>query len=253
MSLPNETLYSTIGSVAFPALARVQSDPARLKAYFLKGYGLVLSLAIPITMGCALFADDIILVFLGSKWHEATTIFRLLAPAILVFAFTNPFSWLMLASGQAGRSARISLVVTPILILGYSIGLSDGPVGVAIGFSTGLAVCAVPVLLWAKSGTLITMLDILRSARPPLVSIATGTVATLAIRPLTDRVDPGFVRLVLESGALFGAYLITLVFVMKQGSVYAGLLREWASSEPVRDRREAEGHSMRGADQIVDG
>ena len=226
VSLPNETLYTTIGSVAFPALARVQSDPARLKAYFLKGYGLVLSLAIPITTGCALFADDIILVFLGPKWHEATIIFRLLTPAILVFAFTNPFSWLMLASGQAGRSARISLVVTPVLILGYSIGLSDGPVGVAVGFSTTLAVCSVPVLMWAKRGTLITMLDILRSAKPALVSIVMGVVATLAVRPLTDRVDPGFVRLVLESGVLFGVYLVTLVFVMKQRSVYARLLRE---------------------------
>ncbi len=226
VSLPNETLYSTIGSVAFPALARVQGDPARLKAYFLKGYGLVLSLAIPITMGCALFADDIILVFLGPKWQEATIIFRLLAPAILVFAFTNPFAWLMLASGQAGRSARISLVVTPVLILGYSVGLSDGPVGVAVGFSTTLAVCAMPVLMWAKRGTLITMLDILQSAKPALVSIVMGVVATLAVRPLIDRLDPGFVRLVLESGVLFGVYLVTLVFVMKQRSVYAGLLRD---------------------------
>src|SRR5205823_3121178 len=156
--------------------------PARLKAYFLKGYGLVLSLAVPITMGCALFADDIILVFLGPKWHEAATIFRLLAPAILVFAFTNPFSWLMLASGRAGQNAWICLAVTPVLVVGYALGLSHGAVGVAVGFSAAMAVCVTPVILWAKRGTLITMLDVVRAAKPALVSIAVGTAATLALR-----------------------------------------------------------------------
>jgi len=92
----------------FSALSRVQNDPARLKHYFLKGYSLFLSLIIPIIMGCALFADDIILVFLGPKWREAADIFRLLAPTILAFAFINPFYWLVLASGRAGRNLRIA-------------------------------------------------------------------------------------------------------------------------------------------------
>ncbi len=226
INLPNESLYSTIGSVAFPALARMQNDPARLKSYFLKGYGIFLSLVLPITIGCAFFADDIILVFLGPKWNDATTIFRLLVPAILVFAFTNPFAWLMLATGHAGRNARICLAVAPVLILGYTLGLSHGPLGVALGFSTSMVICVVPVILWAKWGTLITMRDIVRSAKPALVSIVIGAAATLAARPLMEHINPGFGRLVLESSVLFGVYLLTLVFAMKQRSVYMGLLRE---------------------------
>jgi len=103
INLPNENLGTTIWSAMFPALSRVQNDPVRLRHYFLKGYSLFLSLIIPITMGGALFADDIILVFLGPKWREAADIFRLLAPTILAFAFVNPFYWLMLANGRVGR------------------------------------------------------------------------------------------------------------------------------------------------------
>jgi O-antigen/teichoic acid export membrane protein len=226
ISLPNENLHWTIGSVAFPALARVQNDPARLRAYFLRGYGLFLSLVMPITVACGFFADDVIRVFLGPRWHEVTPIFRLLAPTILAFAFTNPFAWLMLASGRAGRSLRIALTVTPVLILGYALGLRYGPAGVAMGFSATMTICVVPVLLWAKCGTLITMWDIFKSARPALVSIVMGVAATLVVRPLIDRMEPGFERLVLESSVLFGVYLFTLAFVMKQKSVYMGLLRE---------------------------
>ena len=226
ISMPNENLYSTIGSVAFPALARVQNDPIRLRTYFLKGYGLFLSLVLPITVSCVLFADDIILVFLGPRWHDAATVFRLLAPAILVFAFTNPFAWLMLATGRAGRNAWICLAVTPVLVIGYSLGLSEGPVGVATGFSAALSVSFLPVIYWATRGTLITLADVLRAARPALVSIVLGASASLALQSLIELMDAGFWRLVVESAVLIGVYLVALIFVMRQRPVYAALLRE---------------------------
>src|SRR5207302_9748284 len=98
INLPTENLNSTIGLVAFPALSRVQNDPVRLKSYFLKGYSLFLSLVLPITVACGLFAEDIIRVFLGAQWHEAARIFRLLAPTILAFAVVHPCGWLMQAT-----------------------------------------------------------------------------------------------------------------------------------------------------------
>ena len=123
INLPLENLNSTIGLVLFPALARVQHDPARLRRYFLKGYGFLLIVLVPITAACVLFPDDIIRVFLGSKWDDAAVIFRLLAPGMLAFAFANPLSWLMLAGGHAGRSLRLAAVMTPLLILSYVLGL----------------------------------------------------------------------------------------------------------------------------------
>ena len=226
INLPNENLYSSIGLVAFPALSRAQNDPGRLAKYFLKGYGLFLSLVLPITVACALSAEDIILVFLGPKWHEATEIFRLLAPSIMVFAFVSPFAWLMLASGLAGRCVKIALVVTPVLILSYALGLKHGPQGVAAGLSTTMLLSIVPVVLWARHGTLISMPDILRAARPASVSVAIGAAAMLATRPMINGVSPAFVRLVTESVVLCAVYLFSLFFIMGQRSVYMGLFRE---------------------------
>jgi O-antigen/teichoic acid export membrane protein len=225
INLPNDNLYSTIGMVAFPALSRVQNDPARMATYFLKGYRLFLSLVVPITIACALFADDIVLVLLGPRWGDAAAIFRLLTPTILVWAVVNPFAWLMLARGLAGRCAKIGLVVTPLLILSYALGLQRGPDGVAAGLSITMILSVVPVLRWAKRGTLITVRDILRAARPVSISIAIGAAATVAARPMLDRVDSAFVRLITESTVFLGAYLSTLLFVMDQKSVYMGLLR----------------------------
>jgi O-antigen/teichoic acid export membrane protein len=236
INLPTENLYSTIGQVAFPALSRVQNDPARLRSYFLKGYGLFLSLVLPITVACGLFAEDIVRVFLGAQWSEAVPIFRLLAPTILAFAIVHPFGWLMQATGRVGRSLRISLIVTPVLILGYTLGVGHGPQGVAVGFSASIVLISVPVVLWAKRGTLITARDTLRALMCPSLSSAIGTAAFFGLRGLLHRVDSAFPRLVAESAVLIGVYLVIMLFVMKQKEVYTGLLRQtglWPLSRQV--------------------
>jgi len=77
INIPTDNLNSSAGEVAFAALSRVQHQPSKLRSYFLKGYSLVVSLTLPITIACALFADSMILVFLGAKWKEAAPVFRL--------------------------------------------------------------------------------------------------------------------------------------------------------------------------------
>ena len=226
INLPTDNLHSAIGAVAFPALSRLQNNPAKLRSYFLKGYSLFLSLIMPVTLWCGFFADDIILVTLGPKWHEAAVIFRFLAPTALVFGLVNPFSWLMMATGQARRLLHVALVVSPVIILCYSLGLRHGPQGVAMGFSVAMVLAFVPVILWVKHGTLITMADVFRSAVKPGVAIAVGLVTALVFAGQIGRIHQAFLRLLLESSIFFGVYLVVLLAVLRQMVVYLDLLRE---------------------------
>lgn len=237
INLPTDNLYSTIGWVAFPVLSRLQNDPSRLRTAFLKSYSVFLSLVMPITMACALFADDIIAIFLGPKWHEAVLIFRLLTPTVLGFALINPFAWLMLAGGRAGRFLRIAMSMTPVLILSYALGLTHGPQGVALGFSIGIVVCIVPFQLWAKQGTLITARDIYRAVAPSVISVTIAAGATLAVYTQINLVEPPLVQLVAECAILFGVYLLSLLFLMKQKAVYVGLFRDTGINWPLGRRR----------------
>src|SRR5262249_42320103 len=143
-------------------------------------YGLFLSLVLPITMGCLLFAEDIIQVFLGSKWGGAIPIFRLLAPTIFVFAVINPISWLLMAEGRAMRNLKLSVLIAPVVILGYIAGLRYGPNGVAAGFSIAAMLLVVPVICLSTPGTAITAFDAFRVILRPLLSILVGAGATFA-------------------------------------------------------------------------
>jgi O-antigen/teichoic acid export membrane protein len=226
INLPTENLNSTIGQVAFPALSRLQNDPVRLRNYFLKGYGLFLSLVMPITMACALFAEDIVRVFLGAKWSAAVPVFRLLAPTILSFALINPNAWLLLAIGRAARSLQIALLIAPVVILGYVFGLGHGPTGVAIGFSISTVIIVVPVILWSTHGTSITALDELKVIVRPFLSILVGAGAALAASSLVQVLASPLFRLIVVNAVLFGVYAIVLLFVMGQKKVYIELLQQ---------------------------
>ena len=178
INIPTENLNSTVGEVAFSALSRLQDDLNRLKSYFLKGYSLVLGLTLPITIVCALFADDVIFVLLGPKWKAAAAIFRLLAPTIAIFAIVNPLGWLLNSLGLVARGLKIALVFAPILIGGYVLGLPYGPKGVAFSYSAVLTLWVIPLIAWCVHGTVVSFSDVLLTVSRPLVSgIVAGAFA----------------------------------------------------------------------------
>jgi len=226
INLPTENFNTTIGQVAFPALSRLQNDPQRLRKYFLKCYGLFLSLVMPITLGCGLFAEDIIRVFLGAKWDAAVPVFRLLAPTIFTFALINPLAWLLLAIGRAKRSLMISLVLAPVVMLSYAAGLRFGPNAVAAGFSIGTTLLAVPVIIWATRGTAITAVDTLKEIMRPFFSIAIGAGAAKATWGFTHLIASPLLRLIAANSILFSVYAIVLLFVMGQKGIFLRLLQE---------------------------
>ncbi len=221
--IPTDNLNSAVGELAFAALSRLQDDPDRLKRYFLKGYSLVAALTLPITIACALFADDLILVLLGAKWKEAVPIFRLLAPTILVFAIVNPLGWLMNSLGLVGRGLKIALVFAPFTVVAYLLGLPYGPKGVAAAYSAVMLVWLFPFVAWAVHGTMVSIQDIFLALSRPLISCAIGATAALAVRMLCDSFHPAL-RLVVENCALFIVYGAVLLGA-GQKSVYMEILR----------------------------
>jgi O-antigen/teichoic acid export membrane protein len=225
VNIPTENINSTFWGVAFSGLSRVRDDAVRFKSYFLRGYSLVLGLTIPITIVAALFARDLILVLLGPKWIDVVEIFRLLAPTILIFALINPLGWLTFSLGMIKRNLQIVLVLAPVVIGGYVLGLPHGPKGVAFAYSAAMTLWAVPHIAWCVHGTVVSLRDILVTASRPLVSgIAAGAVG-FGVQYLCGPSMSHLVRLILGSTVLLSVYAGILLFVMGQKAVYLDLIR----------------------------
>ena len=236
VNIPISNLNTAAGEVAFSALSRLQDDPPRRKRYFLKGYSLVLALTLPITVACALFAKDVVVVVLGPKWIDAAPIFRWLAPTILVFATANPLSWLLMASGLIGRLTKMSLFIAPIMVVAYLIGLPHGPTGVACAYSVVMTLWLIPLIAWAVHGTEISVWDILRTVGPPLLSsLVAGSVAFVVGLAFGQALAP-LARLTLEATSLAITFLGMLLFALGQKSLYVDVVRGLFGSSSIKEK-----------------
>jgi PST family polysaccharide transporter len=224
ITLPVLQFETSLGSVAFPALSRIQHDADRLAKSFLSTYNLHLSLTIPLTIVCSLFAEEIVGIVLGPKWMGAAAIFRLLAPVALVFAVANPLSWLVSSTGRMGRAFGISGATTPLVILGIVLGLSHGPQGVALGYSAAMCVVLIPIAAWSKLGTRVTWADLWRTTKPPLLSGLLGGAVGLLVKLTLGGRLPSIPYLLIGVAFVLGIYAWVLLIVMNQKHFYIELL-----------------------------
>jgi len=225
-NMPVQQLTNAAGTVAFPMLSRLQSDPLRLRRSYLRAHSLVVSLTVPVVIVCALFADEIIRTMLGPKWNGAAPILRLLSPAILVFALMNPFSWLLRSTGRVQRSLNIALLICPIMIVGVVAGLHYGPRGVALGYSVALILMVGPIIAWAKHGTGISTADYWDCIKRPLMAGVLGGAAGWLFKVYFQGTLASIPLVLLELSISFGVYGLLLMFAMGQKDVYIDLLRQ---------------------------
>lgn len=236
VNIPTANLNNAAGEVAFAALSRVQHDGVRIRRYFLRGYSLVMGMTVPLTMLCALFAGDIIHVFLGSKWGAAAPILRFLAPTILVFAVANPLGWLLISLGMVKRSLKMGLVIAPIMIVSYVIGLPYGPKGVALAYSTVMTLWLFPLIAWAVHGTSVSFRDVVTTAYKPLASGIVAAGLAWGVHLYVGNSLPALPRLALEGSVLLGAFVLLLLFVAGQKAMYFDLVRSLLKRSPAEEK-----------------
>ncbi|MGO4406420.1 lipopolysaccharide biosynthesis protein [Bosea sp. RAF48] len=233
INFPTENLNSTIGEVAFAALSRTKGDPDRFRRYFLKGYSLVVTLTLPLTIVCTLFADDLIIVILGPKWTSAVEIFRILAPTIMVFAISSPLGWLLNALGMVKRGVHIGLFSAPLMITGVLIGLPYGPRGVAMAYSTVMVLKVIPITIWALYGTGVRYREFVGALASPLAaSLVAGAIAYVVHGLAALALSP-VLRLMLDVGSFGAAYVAALLLIAGEKALYLDLFRDARATPSV--------------------
>src|SRR5580692_7807293 len=138
LMLPVRQLGGPARSVAIPAFSRVQDDPERLARYYLRTVNVIMWIVAPIFGFLFVAAAPIILLALGSRWRGAAPVFQILAIFALGQLLLESTLWLFVSRGQSKQLLKLLLVISPIIIASYAIGLPFGTKGVALSGSLGL-------------------------------------------------------------------------------------------------------------------
>ncbi len=135
-----------------------------------------------------------------------------------------------------GRNLKVVLVLAPLMIGGYVLGLPYGPKGVALGYSTVMTLWALPHIAWCVHGTVISFRDIVVTASRPLISGIIAAVPAVGTQFLFGQSLSYLPRLILETTVLAGVYLLMLFYVMGQKAVYWDLLRGLKGTPSVEEK-----------------
>jgi O-antigen/teichoic acid export membrane protein len=224
INLPAGNINSAVSSVFFSALSRLQDDPVRYRNFFLKGYALVMALAIPATMFFAMFAEGIVAAILGPNWTEAASVIRLVTPAVLVTTIINPLSWVLLSIGKQRRSLHVGLVLAPLVMVSYLVGINYGPSGVALSYSIMMVLWVVPHVAWCLHGTPISIRDLVSALAGPFLSSTLALICVYELQCHFGLEMPAALSLTLGGLSMATLYGWILLFPMGYRELYINVL-----------------------------
>lgn len=218
--MPVRQINGPMSSVIVPALSRMKADPQKLARFYLKALELLIGVSVPVVLGFCVFADELVLLWLGPNWVECAHLFRLLTVAAVLGAILNPSGWLMISSGNTRGYKWAGLASSVLIVTAFIIGLPYGARGVAIAYSVATALNFFPAWWFATRGTAVSYGRLLWSFVPVLVA---GLIAAAAGHGILQVPIDGLNKLwgfAVAAFAYGGTYMVVLLIGFRRWHVY---------------------------------
>lgn len=163
VSLPLDELLGPLRRTFFPSFSAIRHEPERLRRTVRLAMSTLLGVALPVGVGMAVLAEQLLLILVGGQWLEAAVILQWVAPPMAMMLSTSPVVGLAMATGELRslffRSAGLAVFAWAAIFGGLKLYGFDGAVAaVAASQIANLAVNLVmlrrligePLYRWAS-------------------------------------------------------------------------------------------------------
>ena len=182
MLVPFNQIAGPIQEVLFPAFTRMQGDPGRMAAAWLRVNRLIGAVSIPALLGLIVAAPDFVAVVLGGRWAAAVPVIQILAWVGLLQSLQRLNSSVLQARNRTGTLLRYSVVVLGASLVAFVGGLRFGIVGVAAAYAISSTIVE-PLYTWLTARCLgVSLLDFGRSLAGVVQASLLMLAAALATR-----------------------------------------------------------------------
>ncbi|HEV8533649.1 MAG TPA: lipopolysaccharide biosynthesis protein [Methylomirabilota bacterium] len=180
-SLPINKLTGLINSIALPAFAKTQLNPAGAGSSLLTVTRLMSLLAFPFFLGMSSIASELTTLLLGPKWQAAAVPLQLLSLIMPLRMLMNAFQPFLWGVGRPNTSASTFLIGALSMPIAFLVGAQWGPVGLSLAWALVYPLVFLASIAYAQSLTGVLVTDILRTmARPILASLFMYTLVSTA-------------------------------------------------------------------------
>ena len=180
-----------ISGALFPAYAMAAADPERLRRGFRSALRLVSIFTVPLGVGLAITAPDLVPVVFGQQWQPAVPVMQLLALGATLRSLTFNVGDVYKAVGRVGVLNRLGLLYLVLLLPTLWLVAPAGIVAVALGV-LGLS-AAMTVLRFVIASRLmqVPLSGIAADLRPSVTAAAVMGAAVAGARLLLDDASAG--------------------------------------------------------------
>lgn len=226
LMIPQTAFVKPFFTAVYPALSRLQSDPARWRQMFLSSVTSITCLAAPLSGILILTANFIIPLLYGDQWFASVPIFQILAISMLIQPVYNAAGWISFSLGKSRRMIGAAVVSTGIYCIAFAIGVRYQAIGVAAAYTAAVFLLTPMWLWWSSRGTILTVVDILGASAPPIISALVAGALAFLLFPLNDSIV----------GELFRAFGFGVFYAINLAICWRALPKWRAHVDPVIDR-----------------
>ena len=205
-----------LNEVAFPAYARLQSEPARLSAAFLKAIRLIMLISCPVYMGLAVTAPEAVHTLFGEKWLG-------MVPLVQLFALAMPFMTLHVllapavnALGHPRITVQCSAFGAVVMPLVFLVGVQFGVTGLAMGWVLGMPV-VMGFALWQSCPVIgVRVRDVLIACAPGMgAALAMAALVWMMRIGLGSALDHGTLQIMTRLALLAGLGALSYFLLLR--------------------------------------
>lgn len=146
--MPTAQMSSPVGSVAIPALCRVQDEPQRYRNICRRLILLACGVTVPLAVAGVLTAPELIHLYLGGTWSRAAGLFACLSPLAATESISVIAVWILTTTGNSKACFHFSLFNAALSGISIAVGLLHSLEAAALCFAGVGLLVRTPLLYW---------------------------------------------------------------------------------------------------------
>jgi len=219
-NLAATNVSDAVSSVAFPAYARLQDDPGRLRSAYFRVMSITMSLAAPAALGTAAIAPIFVRVVLGDKWEAAIVPTQILCFYGLAHSLGGTTAPIFFATGQP----RVLTIAALLDLIGMAALIWPGTrlwglKGLCVAVTIPMVLSQIYTLMKVSRTVRTRLRTVLAHAAQPLLAAAAMYLMLTGLASVFPTTIVALVALISTGAAAYA-----LMMLLTAG---AGKRREW--------------------------
>ncbi|MEC4005487.1 MOP flippase family protein [Flavobacterium sp. SUN052] len=179
MLLPLRNISTIVTKVMFPAFSQKQDNIELLKKYYLNIIKYIALITFPLMIGLSLVSKEFVLLFFGDKWSKMIPILSILSGLGAIQSIISLNGLIYNSLGKVNIAFKVSILSNIVLIIGFSIGVNYGIIGVSYSYLISSALLFVPIYKMAIKQLSVSLLEVFLVLKSILFATLVMAIALL--------------------------------------------------------------------------